>query len=154
MLPQEVRYLQQFKKNIISTFKGAGKALANPYVLFAAAVGTATYGLYKFYTRETEVEKMQKRYNETKEAAVRREEQHKTKVEELIASIEDETKAEMERVGAIDILKKMYPSIIEKYIDEEGHLKKLIALKKNYQKRMQQEKPKRTKRNCEAMTSA
>jgi len=118
------------QKNIISTFKGAGKALANPYVLFAAAVGTATYGLYKFYTRETEVEKMQKRYNETKEAAVRREEQHKTKVEELIASIEDETKAEMERVGAIDILKKMYPSIIEKYIDEEGHLKKLIALKK------------------------
>lgn len=118
------------QKNIISTFKGAGKALANPYVLFAAAVGTATYGLYKFYTRETEVEKMQKRYNETKEAAARREEQHKTKVEELIASIEDETKAEMERVGAIDILKKMYPSIIEKYIDEEGHLKKLIALKK------------------------
>mgnify|MGYP001466451822 FL=1 len=50
------------QKNIISTFKGAGKALANPYVLFAAAVGTATYGLYKFYTRETEVEKMQKRY--------------------------------------------------------------------------------------------
>lgn len=118
------------QKNIISTFKGAGKALANPYVLFAAAVGTATYGLYKFYTRETEVEKMQKRYNETKEAAARREEQHKTKVEELIASIEDETKAEMERVGAIDILKKMYPGIIEKYIDEEGHLKNLIALKK------------------------
>lgn len=118
------------QKNIISTFKGAGKALANPYVLFAAAVGTATYGLYRFYTRETEVEKMQKRYNETKEAAARREEQHKTKVEELIASIEDETKAEMERVGAIDILKKMYPGIIEKYIDEEEHLKNLIALKK------------------------
>lgn len=118
------------QKNIISTFKGVGKALANPYVLFAAAVGTATYGLYKFYTRETEVEKMQKRYNETKEAAARREEQHKTKVEELIASIEDETKAEMERVGAMDLLKKMYPGIIEKYIDEEGHLKNLIALKK------------------------
>lgn len=118
------------QKNIISTFKGAGKALANPYVLFATAVGTATYGLYKFYTRETEVEKMQKRYNETKEAAARREEQHKTKVEELINSIEDETRAEMERVGAIDLLKKMYPGIIEKYIDEEGHLKNLIALKK------------------------
>lgn len=118
------------QKNIISTFKGAGKALTNPYVLFAAAVGTATYGLYKFYTRETEVEKMQKRYNETKEAAARREEQHKTKVEELINSIEDETRAEMERVGAIDLLKKMYPGIIEKYIDEEGHLKNLIALKK------------------------
>lgn len=124
------RIFATVQKNIISTFKGAGKALANPYVLFAAAVGTATYGLYKFYTRETEVEKMQKRYNETKEAAARREEQHKTKVEELIASIEDETKAEMERVGAIDILKKMYPGIIEKYIDEEGHLKNLIALKK------------------------
>lgn len=118
------------QKNIISTFKGAGKALANPYVLFAAAVGTATYGLYQFYTRETEVEKMQKRYNETKEAAARHEEQHKTKVEELINSIEDETQAEMERIGAIELLKKMYPGIIEKYIDEEGHLKNLIALKK------------------------
>lgn len=118
------------QKNIISTFKGVGKALTNPYVLFAAAVGTATYGLYKFYTRETEVEKMQKRYNETKEAAARREEQHKTKVEELINSIEDETQAEMERIGAIELLKKMYPGIIEKYIDEEGHLKNLIALKK------------------------
>lgn len=124
------RIFATVQKNIISTFKGAGKALANPYVLFATAVGTATYGLYKFYTRETEVEKMQKRYNETKEAAARREEQHKTKVEELINSIEDETRAEMERVGAIDLLKKMYPGIIEKYIDEEGHLKNLIALKK------------------------
>lgn len=118
------------QKNIISTLKGAGRTLANPYVLFAAAVGTATYGLYKFYTRETEVERMQKQYNQTKEAAVRLEEQHKIKVEELINSIEDETKAEMERIGAIDLLKKMYPGIIEKYIDEEGHLKNLIALKK------------------------
>lgn len=118
------------QRNIISTFKGVGKILSNPYVLFAAAVGTATYAMYNFYTRETEAEKMQKQYNETKEASARLEEQHKTKIDELINSIENETTAEIERVGAMEILKKMYPGIIEKYIDEEGHLKNLIALKK------------------------
>lgn len=118
------------QRNIISSLKGAGKALANPYVLLAAAVGTATYGLYKFYTRETEVERMQRQYNESKEAAAKREEEHKAKIDELINSIEDETTAQMDRVGAIEVLKQIYPDIIEKYIDEEGHLRDLIALKK------------------------
>lgn len=118
------------QKNIISSLKGVGKTLTNPYVLLAAAVGAATYGLYKFYTRETEVERMQRQYNDSKEAAAKREEEHKAKVDELINSIENETTAQMDRVGAIETLKQIYPGIIEKYIDEEGHLKNLIALKK------------------------
>lgn len=118
------------QKNIVSSFKGIGKTLANPYVLLGAAVGAATYGLYKFYTRETEVEQMQRRYNETKESAIKREEEHRTKIDELINSIEDETIAEINRVGAMETLKILYPSIIEKYIDEEGYLRNIIALKK------------------------
>ena len=118
------------QNNIISSLKGVGKTLSNPYVLFAAAVGSATYGLYKFYTRETEVERMQRQYNDAKETSIRREEEHKAKVDELINSIENETTAQMDRVGAIEALKQIYPDIIEKYIDEEGHLKNLIALKK------------------------
>lgn len=118
------------QRNIVSSFKGIGKTLANPYVLLGAAVGAATYGLYKFYTRETEVERMQRQYNETKEAAVRHENEHKAKVDELISSLENEATAQLERVGAIETLKQLYPGIIEKYIDEEGHLKNLIALKK------------------------
>lgn len=118
------------QKNIISSLKGIGKTLSNPYVLLAAAVGSATYGLYKFYTRETEVERMQRQYNDAKETAIKREEEHKVKVDELINSIENETTAQMDRVGAIETLKQIYPGIIEKYIDEEGHLKNLIALKK------------------------
>lgn len=118
------------QKNIVSSLKGIGKTLANPYVLLGAAVGAATYGLYKFYTRETEVEQMQRQYNETKKAAIKHEEEHKAKVDELISSIEDETTAEINRVGSMEILKQLYPGIIEKYIDEEGHLRNIIALKK------------------------
>lgn len=118
------------QRNIVSSFKGIGRTLTNPYVLFGAAVGAVTYGLYKFYTRETEVEQMQKQYNETKKTAARREEEHKTKIDELISSIENEITAEMDRVGAMETLKKLYPDIIEKYINEEGRLRNIIALKK------------------------
>lgn len=118
------------QKNIISSFKGIGRTLTNPYVLFGAAIGAASYALFKFYTRETEVEQMQRQYNETKEAAAKREEEHKTKVDELINSIDNETTAEISRIGALETLKTLYPGIIEKYIDEEGHLRNLIALKK------------------------
>lgn len=133
------------QRNIISSFKGIGRTLTNPYVLFGAAVGAATYGLYKFYTRETEVERMQRQYNETKEAAIKHEEEHKTKVDELINSLENEVTAQMEQVGAIETLKQLYPGIIEKYIDEEGHLKNIIVLKKelaelNANKKVEQNK--------------
>lgn len=104
--------------------------LKNPYALAAAAVAGLAYGIYKLYTRETEAESMQRRYNEAQEAAAKREEEHKAKVDELVRSIEDETTAQMDRAGAIETLKQIYPGIIEKYIDEEGHLRNLIALKK------------------------
>lgn len=118
------------QKGLVTSLKGLGKALTNPYLLAATAITTAGFALYEFINRETEAERMQRTYNDTKQRAAELEEEHKEKVNELIESIEDETAAEMERAGAMETLKQLYPGIIEKYIDEEGHLKNLIALKK------------------------
>lgn len=52
------------KKKLLSTMKGLGKALTNPYVLAAAAVTALGYGVYKLVTYQTEAEKAQKRLNE------------------------------------------------------------------------------------------
>lgn len=117
------------QKGVVASLKGVGKALTNPYLLAAAALTTAGFALYEFISRETEAERVQRLYNESKNRAVELEVEHKEKVNDLIDKIGDETAAEMERVGAMETLKKLYPGIIEKYIDEEGHLKELIALK-------------------------
>lgn len=117
------------QKGVVASLKGFGKAVTNPYLLAAAAITTAGFALYNFISRETEAERVQRLYNASKSRAVELENEHKEKVSELIGKIEDETTAEMERVGALETLKRLYPGIIEKYIDEEGHLKNLIALK-------------------------
>ncbi|MBR5271795.1 MAG: tape measure protein [Clostridia bacterium] len=126
----KTKLLSIAQKGLVTSLKGLGKALTNPYLLAATAITTAGFALYEFINRETEAEHMQRTYNDTKQRAAELEEEHKEKVNELIESIEDETAAEMERAGAMETLKQLYPGIIEKYIDEEGHLKNLIALKK------------------------
>lgn len=117
------------QKGVVASLKGLGKALTNPYLLAAAALTTASFAIYDFMSRETEAERVQRLYNDSKNRAVELEEEHKEKVESLIGKIQDETAAEMDRVGALETLKEIYPGIIEKYIDEEGHLSNLIELK-------------------------
>ena len=52
------------QQNVINTLKGAGAALANPYVLLAAAVGTAVFAIYKVATAQTELEKARTKLKE------------------------------------------------------------------------------------------
>lgn len=105
-------------------------AKANPYVLLASlAIGAAT-AMYMFSKRATEAQEVQRRYNASKEVAIRKEEEHRQEIQRLINVASDEAEATANRNGAIEALKKSYPGIIEKYIDEEGHLTNLIQLQK------------------------
>lgn len=52
------------KKKLLTTMKGLGKALTNPYVLAAAAVTALGFGIYKLITYQTEAEKAQNRLND------------------------------------------------------------------------------------------
>ena len=104
--------------------------LKNPYVLLTTAAVGAASAIWALSKRTTEAQKIQERYNASKEDAIRKEEAHRQEIQRLISVASDEAEATATRNGAIEALKKAYPGIIEKYIDEEGHLTNLIQLQK------------------------
>lgn len=104
--------------------------LTNPYVLLATVVVGAAAAMWAFHDGTTAAEKAQKKFNEEKEEAIKREAAHKSQIESLISTIQDETTAEMNRIGAMDKLKAAYPHIFAKYIDEKGHLRDIIGYKR------------------------
>ena len=59
------KLLTEAKKKLLTTMKGLGKSLTNPYVLAAAAVTALGFGIYKLITYQTEAEKAQNRLNDS-----------------------------------------------------------------------------------------
>lgn len=104
--------------------------LSNPYVATALAIGTVVTALIAYANRTTDAEKAQNEYNKRKEEAAKAESEHKQKIEGLITTAKDEYASSLDRVDALNKLKDAYPGIIQKYIDEEGHLKDILGLKR------------------------
>lgn len=132
MAAARTKLLTLAQQGLIKSLKAVAAAtLANPYVLATAAITGMVYGIYKLKTAETEAEKVTRKYNEAKEKAAQAEEEHKQKIQDLLDVAEDEAAATLDRNNAIELLKKAYPGIIDKYIDEKGHLKDILKLKKD-----------------------
>lgn len=104
--------------------------LANPYVIAALAIGTLCFGLYKLATADSAAEAAQKSLNREFEAAREALEKKNEETERDIALANDESKASDQRTAALDRLIAKYPDIIQKYIDEEGHLQNILELKR------------------------
>lgn len=104
--------------------------LSNPYVATALAIGTVVTALIAYANRTTDAERAQNEYNKKKEEAAKAESEHKQEIENLITTARDEYASSLDRVDALNKLKDAYPGIIQKYIDEEGHLKDILGLKK------------------------
>lgn len=111
--------------------------LKNPYVLLATVAIGAASAVWAFSKRTTEAQEAQERYNASKEDAIRKEEAHRQEIQRLISVASDEAQATANRNAAIESLKKAYPGIIEKYIDEEGHLTNLIQLQKDLKRKIE-----------------
>ncbi len=104
--------------------------LANPYVAVATALAAVAAGLYIYANRATGAEQAQKGLNDAIAEQKQAEEDRNTAVQKAISLASDANKADTERKQGIQTLVSEYGSIIEKYIDEEGHLTNIIALKK------------------------
>ncbi len=104
--------------------------LANPYVAVATALAAVAAGLYAYANRATGAEQAQKGLNDAIAEQKQAEEDRNTAVQKAISLASDANKADTERKQGIQTLVTEYGSIIEKYIDEEGHLTNIIALKK------------------------
>ena len=104
--------------------------LANPYVLAAVALGTLVGAIIATSDGLTEAEAAQNALNESMKNAKEVMEKYRAETERAISTANDDTLSTSERRKAMNLLISRYPSIIKKYIDEEGHLKNIIALKR------------------------
>ncbi len=118
------------QKQIVTSIKGMGTMLTNPYVLLAAAVGAAVYGIYKLATAESAQEQATKTLNNRLEELAESQQKYNDETEEAIRLAEDDSAATIDRDEALQLLIARYPAIIQKYIDEKGHLRDILGLKK------------------------
>lgn len=120
---------------------------ANPYVLAATLIVGVATAMWAFHDSTTAAEKAQKRFNAQKEATIKKERDHKQKLEELISTIQNEYTSSLDRVRAMDAIKDNYPSLFQKYIDEKGHIRDLIGLWNEYNEEASKGRVKENKNN-------
>lgn len=122
---------------------------ANPLVLVTTLVMGAAAAMWVLADHTSAAEEAQKRFNEQKEKTIKKEQEHKQKLEELISTIQNEFTSSLDRVKAINSIKANYPSLFQKYIDEKGHIRDLIGLWKEYNEEVGREKVEGNRRRSE-----
>ena len=103
--------------------------LTNPYVLLAVAVGGLVTTMWAMSDSTTAAARAQKEYNNIKDAASKKEQEHKQRIEELLTSARDESLATLTRHKSLEVLKNEYPKIFEKYDIEKLKLADILKLK-------------------------
>lgn len=104
--------------------------LSNPYVAAAAALATLIGAIIATSDGVSELDAAQNTLNETFKDAKEKQDQYKAATEQAISVASDDKSATDDRRKAMNLLISRYPSIIQKYIDEEGHLKNIIQMKR------------------------
>lgn len=104
--------------------------LANPYVLAGVAIGALGIAIYKVATAATGAELAVKDFNKELEETKRKQEELNGKIEEAIALYQDDASSVADRERALYSLGEEYRNIFRKYIDEKGHLRDLIGLRR------------------------
>lgn len=103
--------------------------LANPYVAAAAAVGLLVTAFLSQKTMTEQVAAAEDEYNRRKEEAIRLEEEHKAKIEQLLSVAGDESLATETRRLALVKLEQQYPSIFAAYDTEAEKLEHILDIK-------------------------
>ena len=104
--------------------------LSNPYVAAAAALATLIGAIIATSDGVSELDAAQNTLNETFKDAKEKQDQYKAATEQAISVASDDKSATDDRRKAMNLLISRYPSIIKKYIDEEGHLKNILQMKR------------------------
>lgn len=104
--------------------------LSNPYVLAATALGVLVGTLIATSDGLTTAERAQKSFNESIKEAEEAQQKYNQETENAINLATSDGVATNDRRKAMNLLIARYPSIIKKYIDEEGHLKNILGLKR------------------------
>lgn len=104
--------------------------LKNPYVMAAVAAGTLIAALYNIATATVGAERAQEQFNEQLKKESEELENRKKKAEDVVRIYQDEASTTTQRINALNGLSKEYKVIFQRYLDEKGHLRDIINLKK------------------------
>lgn len=104
--------------------------LANPYVAAATALGVLVGVLVACHDSTTAEEKAQAALNETMETARQKQQEYSEETDRAIERALQDEDATHGRKKAMELLIQRYPDIIKKYIDEKGHLRDILKLKR------------------------
>lgn len=102
--------LTKAKTKLASAGKAVAATLNNPYVLAAAAVAALAFGIYKVVTAKSAEEKAIERVNKEREKSIKQREEEKTKIDELVGIITDDTQTRTAQVRAYKELSALMPS--------------------------------------------
>lgn len=122
MAAAKAKVLQVAQMGLVRSLKAMTAAMtSNPYVLLAAGVAAAAYGIYKFATRATAAEKAVKSHNERVKEMSDRYEELNSKTQDYDSTVRDNTKTELQRIEAYKKLQSIYPDLLknmelEKYL--------------------------------------
>lgn len=103
--------------------------LTNPYVALATVLVGLTATMWAMSDSTTAAARAQKEYNGIKDAAFKKEQEHKLKIEELLTAARDESLATLTRQKSLEELRKEYPKIFEQYDIEKLKLEDILKLK-------------------------
>ena len=103
--------------------------LTNPYVAVATVLAGLVATMVIYSTRTSEAEKATERLNTILDEHNKKEEEHKQNLDALISTIQDQNKAEGERIAAFEKLKAEYPTIFQNYTTETEFLKEIVKYK-------------------------
>lgn len=103
--------------------------LTNPYVALSVVIGGLATTMWAMSDSTTAAARAQKEYNGIKDAAFKKEQEHKLKIEELLTAARDESLATLTRQKSLEELRKEYPKIFEQYDIEKLKLENILKLK-------------------------
>lgn len=104
--------------------------LSNPYVLAATALGAIVGAAIAASDGLTAAERAQRNFNDALAEATEKQRDYNAETEQAISTANDDTAATGARREALNLLIDRYGDIMQKYIDEKGHLKDILQLKK------------------------
>ena len=103
--------------------------LTNPYVALTVVIGGLATTMWAMSDSTTAAARAQKEYNGIKDAAFKKEQEHKLKIEGLLTAARDESLATLTRQKSLEELRKEYPKIFEQYDIEKLKLEDILKLK-------------------------
>lgn len=133
------------KAQTVATLALNAAMKANPFVLVATGVVALGTAMWALSDSTTSAEQGLAEYNSERDKFINQQEQMKQTAEGLVNTLNDENASYAQKEYALKQLKAIYPSLVEQFVDEKGHISDLTGFWEEYGKQAEEANKKRLK---------